>query len=199
LSNGKASAHGPARLQSYLNASIANIDRFVNMGFVDCNRLRAEAVDGDLLIAGHLCCQGEIVVEVEKLLENQGDGLVQTLFYRYQVGVQGGSPILRYDNSHGPGPEFAKDDPVRQRSEWHHKHELEWFDYLNPVSPDHLAVPNYDIQWPHLSDVLEEVHDWYMRFAEHLPAPEQYADPARCGWSRFAYCTDPPSWELGAL
>ena len=104
MSTDKADQHRPARLQSYLHASTANIDRFVRDGFVDCNRLRAEPVDGDLLIAGHLCCVGGIVVEVEKVLERQAGDLVQTMFYRYQVGVQAGAPYFATTTATAPVP-----------------------------------------------------------------------------------------------
>lgn len=134
-------------------------------------------------------------MEVEKLLERSGD-LVHTLEYRYQVTLQGRGGVLRYDNSHGPAPHYESDNPTAQRETWHHRHELEWFDPSSPRTPEELPGPDYDIEWPHLSDVLDEVVQWYHTHGEVLEHRYMFADPALCSWDRFVYCSNPPKWSM---
>lgn len=95
------------------------------------------------MISGDLFCHGDIVVDVVKYFEItmiNTEEYAQTVKYSYHARYQGGDNILRYDNA-----DDHSTYPTR-----HHKHDFtKGLDELTHVGDD----------WPHLSDVLNELRE----------------------------------------
>jgi hypothetical protein len=148
--------HGPHRFDHYEKVHDSNMQMLAAEGFVLDDDLRFQPLgDQQIALTGVVRCQGQILVEVEKILEVQsGRGhtaFVQTTAYRYHAQVLGVGNILRYENSdHNQFDHVHRYDPIRgdrkgtfQRIE------------------DKNAVPT-------LGDVLRELRDWYEANAESL-------------------------------
>jgi Family of unknown function (DUF6516) len=163
-------------LDSYLLIHDSYMQQYIDDGFVVDHDVKATLL-GDpprlLVLRGRIRCQHGLFLDVLKELSiehRSGKMYVRTEQYNYHAGIEGerDRAIFRYDNAH---PHPGHDDP-------HHKH---WFDYTTWESiepPEWIGRDN----WPHLSDVLEELQGWYER-GQFLNL-EQDAPPA-------ALSTDP--------
>lgn len=162
--------HGPNRFSSYEQTHETVINQFQGQGFVDSNNLEFKSFFPDgILLSGKIACLGEILTTVEKFLEivdaSGGDPYVQTVWYSYNVSVQGHGNLLRYDNQH---PDYL----YPGHHDEHHKHCFDWRTGDEwPGSPSWIGVDN----WPLLSEVIEEVQVWYWDKALILPHPDDYA------------------------
>ena len=153
--------HGPARYASYVEIQKSVIGQLIGQGFVAFDETKFTFLTREMvLLFGHLGCSGGIVVGVEKYLQVSGelDGspLVQTSQYSYNVWLQGGYNLLRYDNSHvHPG-----------HPDKHHKHEFDW---RTGAELSHSPICIGAAAWPTLGEVLHETRDWYYANAMLLP------------------------------
>lgn len=120
----------------------------------------------EIVLAGEIACLGRIVVDVFKVLEVLGrgqgaDAMVQTLFYSYNVFLQSGNNILRYDNLH----------PRKDHPDDHHKHAYDWESGEQlPGSPAWIGAG----KWPTLGEVLREAQAWYYEHREWLEGAEEF-------------------------
>lgn len=135
-----AQRHKPQNLGEYLHVAlrVAGDDPFV----VDHNLTVERSPEGGT-ISGELFCHGDIIVDVDKYFKItivNGEEFAHTDKYSYHAWYQGGARILRYDNA----PHHDA-HPTR-----HHKHDFtKGLDELSHVGDD----------WPHLSDVLDELRE----------------------------------------
>lgn len=148
----------PHRFADYQHVHDSNMQMLKAEGFVLDDDLRFQPF-GDQLIAltGAIRCEGEIIVEVEKMLEVQsGSGhnaFVLTTQYRYHAMLPDGRNILRYENSD------------------HHQ-----FDHVHRYDPSAVdrkgtfqrIQARDDV--PTLGDVLRELRSWYEEHADRLMA-----------------------------
>ena len=90
---------------------------------------------------------------------------MRTFKYAYHAGVEGSSnrPIFRYDNA----------DTKVGHGDAHHKHKFEptiWNQILPPLWVGEEG-------WPHLSEVLEELRDWWEATGRFLDLDVSVDDP----------------------
>ncbi|HAN91878.1 MAG TPA: hypothetical protein DCQ33_07335 [Nitrospira sp.] len=128
-------------------------------GFVAHDTLCFQALPGSFILSGEIACLGKIVIQVEKTLaiieDTYGnDPIVQTIVYRYNASVRGHNVILRYDNAH-PHPGHADD---------HHKHVVNW-----KSGQEEALVWVGEAGWPTLTQVIQEVEEWYYAHISELP------------------------------
>jgi len=191
LSNSQAAKHAPNFLSAHITIIGSVVKRWESAGFICGDALYFAPCERGYVCAGFLTCAGGIVIRVEKRLEVQGgqarDPIVQTLDYSYNVSVQGLGVVFRYDNAHGPPPDYPKDDPKQQRETWHHRHQMPY-----PPGAPGDGVIAWDVEWPHLSDVIEEAHEWLQQHGADLGLFGRFADLDRCDWSRFVYLDGNP-------
>lgn len=100
------SRHGPNRLTNYLGTHETVMAQWAARGFLLVDGLEFGAFGGGyFVINGTLQCLGNIVVEVDKVLQVvDGDGStarVQTVWYRYNARLPGKGVIVRCNA--GPG------------------------------------------------------------------------------------------------
>ena len=112
-----------------------------------------------ILLEGRLRCKHGLFIDVLKYLEVRATPsriLVRTDRYRYHAGVEGPAnrPIFRYDNS----------DTKTGHADAHHKHRFD------PTTWQEIKPPLWigEDGWPHLSDVVEELRDWWETVGIHL-------------------------------
>ena len=170
--------HGATRLSTYMDIHRRIMSQYLMDGhFVVEDTItdvepasEEEYGTAGFLLQGQIGCRGRIVIAVRKFLEilellEDGDVMIETRFYRYNVRVQGmgrrRGNIFRYDNVH-PGLYPGHHDP-------HHVH---WFDFR---TGDQLAgspewVGAYG--WPRLSVVVNRARDWYLDHRDELPDPD---------------------------
>jgi len=107
-----------------------------------------------VLLEGEIGCRGQIVITVRKRLEIlerlDGDAIVETRSYSYNVSLRGEDNVFRYDNGH---PDFL----YPGHRDAHHKHvyDLQTGEEVSG-SPIWVGADG----WPHLSDVIDEARDW---------------------------------------
>ena len=92
-------------------------------------------------VSGDIFCHGEIVVNVIKYFDIRAVGKrrqARTVRYSYHARYRDGEDIFRYDSFHRR--------PNHPTS--HHKHEFH---------PDGETVTHVGTDWPHLSEVLDEL------------------------------------------
>lgn len=154
----KADRQGWHRLQSYLNVHYGHLERFANY-FVVADELEAAFISRDrFAIRGRVRCDHALFVDVDKVLAYRSDGRVRTIRYSYHAGFEGpvDRPIFRYDNDHRYSREGHPDE--------HHKHRFD------PVTWQEIEPPEWvgRDRWPHLSDVLEELWEWWREVGRGL-------------------------------
>jgi hypothetical protein len=129
-----------------------------------------EYVTAGILLAGEIGCRGRIVIAVRKFLEivepSDGDAVVETRIYRYNVSIRGSGNIFRYDNGHPHTLYPDHHDP-------HHKHLFDW--QTGEELPDSPVWVGRD-RWPHLSGVIDEARDWYLSNRSALPDPDAFPE-----------------------
>lgn len=113
--------------------------------------------DGYLSISGTIKCKGGIEVLVAKILKIlSGSGhrsLVQTIEYSYNAYVAGQGNILRYNSPH--------DD----HNQFHHVHRFDFFG----GGDETVEEIKTEEDRPTLSDVLEELRNWYWQNVAKFP------------------------------
>lgn len=102
-------------------------------------------------IRGRVRCRHGLFVDVDKTLEINERNQVRTVKYSYHAGIEGTTdrPIFRYDNAHTYAREGHDDE--------HHKHRYDHVTWLEIEPPEWIGVD----RWPHLSNVIEELRDWW--------------------------------------
>jgi hypothetical protein len=142
---------------------------FSDEGFVTEDGLTFQFTKPDtLLLKGRVRCRNGLFIDVEKFLEvrRRGDRTeVRTGTYSYHAGVEGSAArsIFRYDNAHTYVREGHPDT--------HHKHTFDYSTWTEKTPPEWIG----EERWPHLSDVLEELRQWWETTGRHLD-PGQPAD-----------------------
>lgn len=81
---------------------------------------------------------------------------MRTRRYRYHAGVEGPTarPIFRYDNT----------DAKPGHADAHHKHRFDPTTWQEIKPPRWFGVE----RWPHLSEAVEELRDWWETTGRHL-------------------------------
>lgn len=135
----------------------------IDAGFVVHDGLAEEWLDSNtLVISGRIECQHGLFVEVKKFLavENlaSGERQAQTVKYTYHAGVSGKQDrgIFQYDNYHAYRREGHADE--------HHKHVWDPATWRKQSPPEWIGRD----RWPHLSDVIDELQDWWYATGQHL-------------------------------
>ena len=111
------------------------------MGFADTLRF-ADAGEGVISLIGHVICQRNVVLEVEKWLEARyfGNTLrVRCYSYRYIGWLRGEHLLLKYHNVH------------EDRDEYHHR----VYDPATGEEVQHEVLERY--QFPTFPEVLDEL------------------------------------------
>lgn len=143
------------------------MDAILASAFVAQHNLGYTAYPGHIIICGQMSCLGDIVITVEKLLavlegdpqEAPLDTTVQTIMYSYNASVRGHNSFLRYDNCHRH----------RGHTDDHHRHIMDWKNEREAMgSPEWVGEDG----WPHLSQFVDFVDDWYRENGSQLPAPQ---------------------------
>jgi len=126
-----------------------------------------------ILLRGEIGCRGRIVIGVEKFLEIlerlDGDAIVETRWYTYNVRVRGKHNIFRYDNQH---PEYLH---IGHHDE-HHKHVFD-----SETGEELGTVWISSDGWPHLSEVIDEARDWRHHNISTLSDPNGFPELAKRG------------------
>lgn len=152
--------HGWNSLQGYFNAHVRRMADLENEGFLVRDGLAQHWGKGEFLVLeGRLRCKHGLFVDVLKYLNVRRyptRTLVRTNRYRYHAGVEGDAnrPIFRYVNTDAkPGHAGA-----------HHKHRFD------PTTWREIEPPLWigEERWPHLSDVVDELRDWWETTGRHL-------------------------------
>ncbi len=143
------SKHSAARLSTYLSVHETVLHQFISDGFIGRESLTIEPSAGRLRIRGEVGCSGRILVYVDKILEivdDATDPLVQTINYTYNVSLQGGGNLFRYDSPH------------EDHNQDHHKHvfDRETFEEI-AESPLLHGLDG----WPTLGEVVQEAARFY--------------------------------------
>ncbi len=112
-----------------------------------------------VILEGRLRCKHGLFVDVLKYLEVRRSPTrisVRTDRYRYHAGIEGPAarPIFRYDNS----------DTKSGHPDAHHKHRFDPTTWQEIEPPLWIGEEN----WPHLSDVIVELRDWWESTGMHL-------------------------------
>ncbi len=142
------------------------MDSLLLQGFVQQSSLEAAPFAGcQIRISGHIACLGRIVIMVIKNLDimtTDADPLVVTRKYSYNAFVAGYGAFLRNDNDHA---HEGHDDE-------HHCHVMNWRDGSDLIKPRWCGRAG----WPHLSDFVGSVSDWYDEHRDELPFPDDVVD-----------------------
>lgn len=152
-----AGKHGPNRLGSYVQTHEAIMGQLRRGGFVSSDDLTFVPLQGSILLQGTVNCQGGLYVRVLKrlkVLDNGGaDALVQTVFYSYNVALEGVGNVFRYDSPHED-----------HRPE-HHVHR---YDVLDGDHDGRVEMIPDESQRPTLGEVIQEAADWYYEHIQRL-------------------------------
>lgn len=160
--------HGWNSLDHDLSIHESILDEFREFFIIETN-LRTRLFNEDTLtIRGRIFCQGNLYLDVFKILELNHRNQVRTYQYSYQACINAAPSrrIFRYDNAHTYAREGHADP--------HHKHT---FDPRTGVevrsSPQWVGHEG----WPTLADVLTEIHEWHPEIGQHLPGEPDPVDP----------------------
>lgn len=150
--------HGWASLQNYLNVHHAYLDRLRHDVILHDNLAYDFSPPDEFKIHGRILCHHGLFVDVQKTLEINPLGYVRTIWYSYHAGLEGplDRPIFRYDNAHAYSREGHTDE--------HHKHRFD------PATWQEIEPPEWigRARWPHLSEVVEELAEWWRTTGQHL-------------------------------
>lgn len=164
--------HGESSLDTNVDTTFTCVDSFVARALVQSNTLGVSPVPGGFEVDGELLFLGGIVVTIWKVVSTQryspaGDPIVRTTRYSYNASVRHHHTFLRYDNSHSwPG-----------HPDEHHKHERDWSVGVPPGTDNVTWVG--ELNFPHVSEFLDEVEHWYYRKYAVLPNPTGFPSPGR--------------------
>jgi hypothetical protein len=146
--------HGWNSLQNYYvthRKPLEDLDYFVLADDVSFD------VIGDFVhLAGRVHCTHGLFIDVAKTLDLTRSNRVKTRHYAYHAGIAGDGArvIFRYDNfdqKHGHGDR-------------HHCHRFDPATWQEIQPPVWIGVD----RWPHLSDAIEELADWWDEIGRHL-------------------------------
>lgn len=154
----RADRHGWNELGNYLLVHERRVQDFVDAGFFLTSSPEVDtAYDRRGLprlvkIRGRLRCAHDLFVDVDKdldVMERGGRTWVRLGDCKYHAGVVGEAPrtIFRYDTAH----------PYPDHDDNYHKH------LFNHVTWEEVGMPQWigRRDWPHLSEVLEELQVWW--------------------------------------
>jgi hypothetical protein len=160
----KGDPHGWNTLENYRLVVDGHLERPQAGGFVIESLLhfRFRSNPRVLRIRGRIRCQHGLFVDVDKTLSTEvqrGREMVRTVRYAYHAGIEGSEdrPIFRYDNAHAyPGHPDA-----------HHRHRFDHANGKRIDPPDWVG----EAGWPHLSDVIDELQEWWTETGRFLSFP----------------------------
>ncbi len=140
------------------------MEQFRASGFVAEDSLALSSYAGVIRLKGEIACLGEIVVYVDKLIEERDDGpdpLICTFKYTYNAWVRGHQSFMRVDNAH----------PHPGHQDEHHRHKMDWRTGEElPGSPAWVGVAG----WPTLGEFLDDVQRWFWEHRGSLPNPDSH-------------------------
>ena len=148
--------HGWNSEQEYFNVHHRRLDD-LRGHFIERDTLhRIDLPGNQIQIKGRIDCKYGLFLDVDKTLERNSRGQVRTISYSYQACLAGQPvrPIFRYDNAH----------PHADHQDAHHKHVFNPRTWEEQIPPDWIGRDG----WPHLSDVLKELEDWWFEIGQHL-------------------------------
>ena len=131
-----AGKHGWNDLEDYLRVLLRVLD---DHPFVIEHNLTIKPSPEGGLVEGQVYCHGDVVIDVHKRYDvrrRSSEEQARTVRYSYNVRYENGKSVLRYDNSHNRPGDLTP----------HHKHDFR-----------RRKVTHVGLDWPHLSDVLDEV------------------------------------------
>ena len=134
-----AGKHGWNDLENYLHIALRALD---SHPFVIAHTIQIEPSPEGGQISGEVFCHENVVLRVSKYYQVRllrGRKQARTVNYSYHAR-RGDQDILRYDNVHRR----------RRHASPHHKHEF---------LPSGERVLHVGEEWPHLSEVLDELQD----------------------------------------
>jgi hypothetical protein len=146
--------HGPNTLENY---SIIHHKRLEDLNyFVIADDVQFDVIGDSVIIGGRLWCLHGLFVQVSKVLEFVDANLVRTKNYTYHAGVAGDQDrcVFRYDNFDQKSGHLDK----------HHCHRFntETWEEILPEVPVGAEL------WPHLSDAVEELAEWWDVIGIHI-------------------------------
>jgi hypothetical protein len=157
----RGNPHDWNTLDNYLHVHARYMELHLASGFVIADDLAFEFRDDPsaLVIRGRIQCRHGLFVDVDKTLvvrEQRGRVLVRTVDYAYHAGIAGAEdrPIFRYDNAHS----------YEGHADAHHKHRFDHKTWT-PIDP---PVWVGEADWPHLSDVINELLGWWNDTGQRL-------------------------------
>jgi hypothetical protein len=154
-----ADRHGWTSLDHYFHVHESHMQRFMASGFVLSHDLDTSPIPNGLILSGRIRCQNGLFTDVRKVLvveDRHGRPWVRTERYSYQAGLEDGEnrPIFRYDNAH----------PYRGHADDYHRHRFDPTTWEEIDPPEWIGREN----WPHLSDVIDELHGWWDAIGQFL-------------------------------
>jgi hypothetical protein len=149
----RVARHDWNSFEGYFNAHDRRMADLCREGFILEDGLSRDWLGREfVVIRGRLRCQHSLFIDVLKYLEvreTRTRTMVRTLRYRYHAGVEGTAdrPIFRYDNA----------DIKTGHDDAHHKHNFDYTSWREIDPPQWVGAEG----WPHLSEVVEELRDWW--------------------------------------
>jgi len=163
---GAGDPHGWNALQNYLKVHHGYLD-FLRDVFVEDDELEYGFLAADLFeIRGRIKCKHGLFMDVDKTLEVNEDNQVRTIKYSYHAGIEGDQDrsIFRYDNAHRYTREGHDDE--------HHRHRYDCLNWQEIEPPEWIGQN----RWPHLSQVIEELQEWWINTGQYLDLPTETLD-----------------------
>lgn len=134
-----AGKHGWNSLENYLHVVLRVVE---DDPFVVSHNLKIQPSPEAGEVSGDVICHEDVILDVDKYFEVRLVGRrreARTVRYSYHARYKTGEHIFRYDNAHAyPGHATS-----------HHKHEFD--------STGNDTVIHVGTDWPHLSEVLDEL------------------------------------------
>jgi hypothetical protein len=151
------------------------MEDFSKEGFVVEDSLSIRRVKPDsVFIEGRIRCQAGLYIDVEKRLtvrQIRRRTQVRTARYSYHAGIEGSTnrSIFRYDNAHA----FTREG----HPDAHHIHHFDPQSWRERKPPEWIG----EADWPHLSDVIEELRQWWETTGRYLDLERSDEEPRRPG------------------
>lgn len=150
--------HGWNSIENYRIVHESHLDRFRDY-FIDSDDLEYTFPRPAIFeIVGRIHCRHGLFIDVDKTLEFNDRHQVRNIAYSYHAGVAGAQDraIFRYDNAHRYAREGHEDE--------HHKHRFDSATWQEIEPPVWVGRE----RWPHLSNVIEELIEWWESTGQHL-------------------------------
>jgi hypothetical protein len=160
-----ADRHNCNEFGNYLLIHDHHIQAFMDEGFVLSDGSNAivardrQRRPAAVAIEGRLTCIHGLFVDIEKHLDVMAHGGRAWVWLgdcKYHAGIEGGAPqqIFRYDTTH----------PYPDHNDKYHKHRFNHTTWEEAGTPEWIGRSD----WPHLSEVLEELRVWWRNIGRHL-------------------------------